>query len=452
MNNRHNPIARIIEKLQVRWQETVSERPDYRVVRWLIDPEESELINGFFRLESSAYGSLPEFFIVMLTPFEKFRDDFSKQLIVDFVNMWEQDQAVKEYDVKWNPSVWLEKGNDGANWTETLIGMLTDFQKQVCNSGQVLVFGLIPRTMANFYDFNNWIMIAGEKLPPEIKLSFVDHIGKNYLKESVKNFKSKGLTIECGDLNIRQTVRQMATAGEKNDPEAAFRKCLFEMGDGVSKKNTEKVNHWGKEAILIAQKSGVKSFLATAYLVYAGFLLQLRKNEVDNLLDQGIKIAESVMGSGDETITAVLLQLYGYKAACQNINGSKKDAVRWLSKQAHFAVDNNHKIYGMSICRLLAKMAKGSWNDDIYRDSLELGYHAGDELSESELRASEIKILAYYYARELEKENRKTESNAIHERMTILFGEGWDENMPSLSGKAVQTIPDVKETIEVLKV
>ncbi|MDR3060749.1 MAG: hypothetical protein LBU57_01390, partial [Dysgonamonadaceae bacterium] len=246
MNNRHNPIARIIEKLQIRWQETVSEQPDYKVVRWLIDPEESELINGFYRLESSAYGSLSEFFIVMLTPFEKFRDDFSQQLIVDFVDMWEQDQAVKEYDVKWNPSVWLEKGNDGADWTETLIGMLTDFQEQVCNSGQVLVFGLIPRTMANFYDFNNWIMIVGEKLPPEIKLSFVDHIGKNYLKESVKNFKSKGLTIECGDLNIRQTVRQMATAGEENDPEAAFRKCLFEMADGVSTKNTEKVNHWGK--------------------------------------------------------------------------------------------------------------------------------------------------------------------------------------------------------------
>jgi len=406
MADRHNPIARIIEKLQLRWLETTEKCPDYKLIRWLIKPEEIAMINGFYRLEASRYGSLPEFFVVMLTPFEKSGTDFSRQLIADWTAMWNEDTAVKQSAVEWHPETWMKKAEKSSHPEQILGEMLVDFQKQVCRKDQVFVFGLLPRSVSDFYAYNYWIDDVAKKLPPVVKLSFMDYLDGNYLKESFKDFKEKALSIECGDLNVQQAIRRMATAGDQNDPSVGFRKCLFEMADGVASKNVGKIHQWGKQALLLAQTSGLKSFFATAYLVYAGFLLQLRKDECDELLDKGISIAENAVKTGDTESVGILLQLYGYKAAYQSIKRNKTKASRWLSKQAHFALENGQNAYSISIFRMAAKMAKSAWEDALYYECLETGYHAGDELTEEELRSSEISILAYHYAKELQNEKK----------------------------------------------
>ncbi len=451
MNNNHNPIARIIENLQYRWSQATRKNPDYKLICWSIKPEEATLFSGFYKLESSSYGSLPEFFIVLLTPFEKL-ENYSGQLISDWIEMWLQDETVKETKSFWDTDSYRRKVSSGIDPDIVLLSMLADFQKKFCEEKQDLVLGLLPRSITNFDEYNYWLIKLAEKLPDRVKLSLTDHLDKGYLIKCCHFFKEKSITIECRDLNLQQVIRQMATSGDSNDPGINFRKCLFEMADGVVAKKEKQVIAWGEKAILIGQKSGLKSLLATAYLVYAGFLLQLKKEKTDELLNKGILIAKSAYKTGDPESTGILLQLYGYKSAYQSICGSKTKACHWMLKQAQLAVENKMGIYAISTCRMSARLAKRAWENDIYIESLRLGYHAGGELSDEELRTSEITILAYYYAKELRSENQIEEANEIDKRMKTVFGNDWSETVPSFSDKHGQTMPDIKETIKNLNI
>jgi len=442
----------MVESLQLKWQETTSQCPDYKLIRWLVQREEVDIVNGFYRLESSPYGSLPEFFLVLFTPFEKSEEAFSRRLISDWTEMWKQDKFVEQSGIEWSPEKWLKKSENSSQPERILIEMLIDFQSNVCKKKQTLVFGLIPRSIGDLELFNYWIIQIVEKLPPEVKLSLIDHKGKNYLKESFKYFKDKALTIECPDMGLNKAIRQMATSGDQNSPEINFRKCVFEMADGVTGKNETHIHEWGKKALKIAQATGIKSFLASAYLIYAGFLMQLKKEESDELLDTGIRIGEAAMKNEEQDALGVLLQLYGYKAAYQSIKGKTSQSCQWLLKQARLAVESKQGVYAVSICRMAARTAKKAGEYEYYNESLKLGYHAGDELSNEELRISEIKILAYYYAEELRNDKKTAAASDIYRRMQEIFGKSWDEDIPSFSEKYGQSVPDVKESIEMLNI
>jgi hypothetical protein len=450
MNSRNNPIARIVGKLQQQWYDAVEENPGYKLIRWLIKPEDAVLVNGFYKLESSPYGSLPEFFIVMLTPFNRY-GDFSKQLLSDWITLWENDTTVKTSQPVWDVESLKDRLATDDDSNALLRDTLVDFQKKFCREDQSLVFGLLPQSIADMPMFNYWIIELAKELPENIKLSFVDHAGKNWLNNSFNSFKKKTLTLECNSLNLHQAVRQITASGDENNPEAGFYECVFEMADGVVSKDSSHIDKWGKKAVDIALRSGLKSFMATAYLIYGGFLMQLKKDEADALLDKGVAIAENGYKNGDtecRECMEVLLQLYGYKSAYQSIRGHKAKASRWALLQARLAVENNMGAYAISICRMAARISKSAWEDVAYAECLQLGYHAGDTLPDDILRTSEIKILAYHYAKELRNGGGEDDAGAIGERMKNLFGEEWDKNIPSFSEKYAQTMPDIKESME----
>lgn len=449
MDNRHNPIARIIEELQKRWIDNTGKVEDYRLVCWLVDPREQALINGFYKLESSPHGSVPEFFVVMVTPFAD-RTTYSQQLVADMISMWEQDPAVKQTGTEWDARSFSNRIERGENPNDVLVSMLTDFYENICNKERALVFGLVPQTISDISDYNDWFVELSGKLPDVIKLSVVDHIGENHFKAVCKHLKDKAVVIRCGDLGLDEAVNQIARGGgaNANDPEIGFRQCLFGMADGVKAKDVKRIDRWGEKALEIAQRTGIKSFYATAYLVYAGFLLQRRNDRAVELLDKGIAIAEKAYHGNDMQCVSVLNQLYGFKSAYYGIKGQHSPSAFWLLTQARFAVENKLGAYAITICRMSANMAKNGWDEQAYVESLTLGYHAGDELTDEELRVSEISTLAYYYVEELGKNGSMEEVDQIHDRMRRLFGDEWQDHILPLSTKHGQAIPDIEQAIQ----
>jgi hypothetical protein len=203
--------------LQQQWYDAVEETPGYKLVRWLIKPEDAVLINSFYKVESSPYGRLSEFFIVMLTPFERY-EDFSQQLLSDWISLWENDPAVKTTRSEWDVESLKNRLAAGDDANALLRDALIDFQKKFCREDQVLVFGCVPRSIADMPVFNQWIIELAEKLPENIKLCFTDHTGRNYLNASFGAFKNKALTLECKNLDLNRAVRQMATSGNPGEP------------------------------------------------------------------------------------------------------------------------------------------------------------------------------------------------------------------------------------------
>ena len=87
MTNEHNPIAVRLSELQQKWMDALNGRENFKLVRWLIHKEDLPLVNGFYKLESSAYGKINELPVIMLTDFESpetFAYHISKDWIAEY--------------------------------------------------------------------------------------------------------------------------------------------------------------------------------------------------------------------------------------------------------------------------------------------------------------------------------------------------------------------------------
>src|SRR6185295_5733161 len=90
MNTEHNPIAVLVSKIQQKWMQEVHPFKELKLVRWIIRSEQARLYEGFLKLESSPHGSVPEVFVVLLTPFEE-KKTFSKKLITHWLDQYKEE-------------------------------------------------------------------------------------------------------------------------------------------------------------------------------------------------------------------------------------------------------------------------------------------------------------------------------------------------------------------------
>jgi hypothetical protein len=445
-NNQHNPIALTIEGLQHRWHESASKNTGYKVFRWVVNPNEAVLVNGFYKVESSPYGVLPEFFLSLFTPFRK-KELYSAALLSDVFQTWENDDYVKKSGMVWKETDDFKKRaqliSDETDGIALVAEVLVNFAGQFCKEKQPLVLVLIPRSIDSFNEFNDWLIALGDLLPGHIKISVIDHIGKNYLKDTCKHFGKLAITEECKDLDLDGSMKKMATSGNPNDPEVLFRKYVLEMGEATTKKDEQKVNVLGQELVLLAQKSGSRMLLATAYAVFTGFLLQFKDEKADELTDKGMATLKPLYEQKETTAVHLMIQFYGLKAAGYSIRGKRKDAADWTVKQATASVEHHTGMNAISLCRIAAMMADRSSDDDMYKKMLELGYHAGDDLPDDTLKLSDIAFLAFHYMKELEFDKKFDKIQAINERMNRIFGTAWKKNIPEFRMKYTNTAPQL---------
>lgn len=427
MNNQHNAIALRIERLQDKWEKALEKQPGVKLVRWLIDPEEAVLLNGFFKLESSAHGSVPELFVVLLVPFEN-SDTFAGNLCREWLAMWEKERGLS-MDDPWQSQTFreaLDRQDDPADFL--LIDLLSKFHQAYSQpESRTLVPGLMPGCIHDFSGYNKWLKQFVPKLPEGVCVTVVDHLNKNHLETACTALGDDALTITCGDLEIREAIEDVATSGNPAKPDVQFRTCLFEMGRGLASKNKSRVNEWGEKALQVGQKSRNKSLWATAHLVYAGFLMHFRgyKQRIHQLLDQGIQIAAPAFKAGDQESLPILLQLYGYKASYYSMRGDKSEAVTWMAKQADLAVEQQMVLFALSACHRTAYLAKKNNDRELRERYLNLGYKQAEFLSADELKASEIGVVARELYDLSVKNNQKEKAAGIDRYMSRIFGKDW---------------------------
>jgi len=455
--NEHSPIARCIEKMQHKWLQAVEQNPDYKLACWQIDPQEAALLNGFCKLESSRHGGLPELFMVMLTPFES-EETFSRHLLEHWLALWQADAALSEDEqLPFFKAQALQEQTrqeqarqtadpQAGNWQAMLLEVLTHFYTLYGNPDQPLVLGLLPRHVADFAAYNDWLLTMAAALPIGIKLMVVDHLNKNYLKPATAKLKEKALLIACGDLALREAMQALATGGDQSAPEVQFRQCLFRMGQGAAAKNRSTVEEWGEKALAAAQRSGKPAFWATAHLVYAGFLMHFRAgSKIHALLDQGIGLAQRGIKASDQTCTPILLQLYGYKSAWHSMCAERGVAAEWMGKQAELAIENGLLLQGVTACRMAAALFDKNGNTEPFYQYTVLGYQTGLVLDEQTLKSTDYVLLARDYYAFCERKDQQVEARAVDQRMGQWYGPDWldDLHRQKARGKSLSLNPVV---------
>lgn len=281
----HNPVAIAIESLQQQWIEQSGSGGDFKAVRWLIQPEETALINGFIKLESSPYGQSDDFFLVLFTPYVCEAGSYSSALVNDLFTMWDDDSIVKQTGRQWDRSLFPPRIQDPEKADQLLIDVLQDFKRNFCQDHQRLIFGLLAKTIEDVAEYNDWIVDISTRLPDGICLSLTDYIGYENFINAANSLDNKFKTLKCGRFDMHQIASDLLSSQPNpENPQTVFQQCTLHMGKATGNKDFTSLKEWGAKALKAAQLSGSQSLLATAYLVYAGFMMQLKNKEALDLL------------------------------------------------------------------------------------------------------------------------------------------------------------------------
>ncbi len=212
MHNEHNAVARLIGNLQQRWLQATQQQPKYKIIRWVMQPGQAALVNGFCRLESTAHGKTPELLVVLLTPFTT-AADFTRQLMQVWLGEWCSEGNTLRNN--WPAAQWqerLQRRPEGVEMID-LVAMLRHFEEYAGNPQQQLVLGLLPRSIGNGAAFGLWLHEMLELLPPGIKLMVAEHAGSNELAPLVRHWQAAVITLDITDLDLQQAIWSVATAG-----------------------------------------------------------------------------------------------------------------------------------------------------------------------------------------------------------------------------------------------
>ena len=430
MNNYHNPISERLEKMYKAWGQIVDE--DTQLACWLMHEEDIKLYEAFCALECSEHGYLDDITIGLMTPFnsvERFSSDLIKNWITDFEAQqsklkkkgfhreWEGVEDVKE---RLNTSK-KEEDADLLNQAMLSFRKAMNFEEE-----RWLNLALLPQMVSGGKAYQKWLnKVLQHELPEKCRLIVLDYFGKEHLRllhiDLPKRCKRLPVT-----LHVAGAMQKIASTGEPNDPLVAFRKCLFEMGEGVKKSKHDHVVKWGEKAVEIARSTGEKVLQAVAWLTYASMLLSFKGNvdEADDLLDEGHKVIKPAVEAGNTDCVHLLLQYYACKSACCVYRKDNYGAYKWNLKQGQYAMKESLHLQAVNAFRLAAAYVAGSSRNE-QENCIELAYKAGLELNDEVKEFSEFRFVALDYYENLLLAYEQEQAKEVDEIMIPMFGTDW---------------------------
>jgi hypothetical protein len=236
----HNPIMQRLGEMARRWQQQV--QPRHRLIRWVLNPEDSRMYEGFCRLEASQHGSLDNLFVFFYTPFRS-AENFSRALMDNWLQEYDENTAQRELlaaaGIKgpWDTAPF--RASDAL-----LPEMIRSYREWLGLPSNDFVLALLPKEMDSPAEFKAWLQTwMGQDLPANTQLLLFDHVQGNFWGEVFQRHEAHSCTLQH-DLRMKEAIREIATTGAATDPQALFRQCLFEMGEASGKKDMQRLQDW----------------------------------------------------------------------------------------------------------------------------------------------------------------------------------------------------------------
>ncbi len=307
--------------------------------------------------------------------------------------------------------------------------LLEAFQQSLPDKSKRLVLALMPKTMSDVNAYSDWLSDRlKEGVPEQVLFMIFDYEEERYFDDLFKRFQNTAKSLEV-PLDLKGAISKLSKMGDPNSPEIQFRTCMQEMAAAVSANNFLQLEKWGTKALEITQRSGKKSFHASAHIIYAGMLFNFKKyDEINYLLDTGLKLASIGLTAGDESCKVLIIQFYAYKAACKQHSGNDGEAADLFVRQGELAMQ-----YGFGLQTLTAWWQAYTLyqksDQKTYTTLLEKTYQHGSTLSKEELTSSCIGYIAFDYYEYLKNLKQTDACEQVNNFMKGIDGEEWRQQV-----------------------
>ena len=425
-----NPITYRIDKMRKNWAENVCDAT--QLVRWVVLKDEVRMFKAFSLLEASEQGQIPDLFLNFDISFSS-PERYGLDLLESWFLIWDSEDARAEVEHANVIPDWDDKPYRNApikKSEETFLTAMSTFAASI-DPDQQLVLGIMPAGYMGEPGFLEWVLKCLEIMPSNLKFMIYDLSEKPIFHKVPMHFKVTSLVAH---LNMSEATKEIVRQGDLNDPAVGVNLCILNIAEAAGEKNENQIHHWGKEGVDIAEKTGLKSIVATVYLAYGSAFYQLKKfKEAIRLFETAEDEALKGKAESDIAVPAILLQTYNFQAAAYLYTKKYEEARECYMKASDEALNQKNMAMYMEAQRMASIMSEKMYDTEKAFSLIKDTYEKCKPLDKLNLKfTSMLLICLRYYEFAYDQKNK-----ALVDEIDAFASDIWSEQWKDVSQKDV---------------
>lgn len=417
-----NPITYRIDKMRNIWMENVCN--DTQLVRWLLQKDEVRMVKAFSLLESSEHGQIPDLFLNFDIPFSS-EKEYGQDLLTNWLEIWNSEDSRAEVEFAdvlpdWDDTPFRDAPIKKSK--ETFLDAMSSFTTSI-DPKQKLVLNIMPNAYIGEPGFTDWVLDCLEILPENVRFMVFDLDESPIFHKIPMHFRVETL---FANLKMADATKDIVKQGDLNDPSVGVNLCLLNIAEATEAKDEDEIHRWGKEGVEIAEKTGLKSIVATIYLAYGSGFYQLKKfKEAIRLFESAEEQAIGGIEEEDLAIPAILLQTYNFQAVTYLYTKKYDKAKEYFLKASKEAHSQKNMAMYMEAQRQASIMSEKMYDDKDAYDLVFDTYQECKELDKLQVKfTSMLLICNRLYDFAYENKNKEL-LDEIDEFASDIWGEEW---------------------------
>ena len=419
-----NPITYRIEKMRNNWIENVCDAT--QLVRWVVLKDEVRMFKAFSLLEASEHGQIDDLFLNFDSSFSS-EYQYSHDLLTSWLEVWNSEDARKEVEhanviPDWDHTPYADAPIK--NCEKTFLEAMSSFATSI-DKDQQLVLGIMPAGFVGEPGFQEWVLKCLEIMPENIKFMVYDLNETPIFHKVPMEFK---VTTLVANLDMSEATKEIIRQGDLNDPAVGVNLCILNIAEAANDENEDDIHKWGKEGVEIAEKTGLKSIVATVYLAYGSGFYQLKKfKEAIRLYEAAEEQAIGGKEEEDIAIPAILLQTYNFQAAAYLYTKKYEKAREFYLVASEEALRQKNIAMYMEAQRMASIMSEKMNDPEKAYSLIADTYDTCKPFEKLQLKFTSMLLICIRYHEYAFEHKNKSLLDEIDEFATDIWGDEWKD-------------------------
>jgi tetratricopeptide (TPR) repeat protein len=421
-----NPIEKRLDTLVALW-ETFAAESGPRGLRWLVDRDESRLVDSFLEVENSEHGKLPAIFMRFEQPFQ----DPERHGFLLLQALSEQYEEIREVlRAEDLPDDWKCPATSvGATDVRSFAVACHSLQSHYKTIMAQFVAVLLPNRVENYRAWQNWLRrLLRSGLPETIRIMVVDDLDQPSLEALAQSEPELLQTIRPG-LDMPGAYAELAKAGNPSEPGVAFRRQFLALTQAAGKGDLVGASRSGDAALAIAREHNWPQMQLVIHMALGAATLGAKK--VDEAVAHYRRAGKLAMSSVDDPAAPkLLLQSRLAEATALFSGGRYVEAADVYQASAGLAKTNQDRLMEMeswrmaAYCHEQARQLEPSWRCG--QKALDVATEMDDQTRAN----STLPFVGQSLLRVLGDGNSEW-TKQVRERMAKLAGADWENRFRS---------------------
>jgi tetratricopeptide (TPR) repeat protein len=249
--SRSNAVEKRLDRVTERWI-SFTDDSEARLLRWMVDPDNKQLIEAFITYEQEEKGDLPDLFIRFEAAFEK-PSTYGNEL-VDLLRegYGESQEELNEagIDTNWN----CPEPNPDESDCAAFMRACNSLYEHYSDLMDYLAIVLTPSRVDDEEAWQAWLLrLVRQSIPEQVRFLVLDSAEAPTL-DPLSEMEPVLITTGYPDLNMAGAMEEIAQSASDGSPEGQFRELLASINKAAQKGDVNRVEELAGTAIGLARE------------------------------------------------------------------------------------------------------------------------------------------------------------------------------------------------------